>query len=97
MMQIDGVITTTHRNPSCIAKAIRVDNLPSMETSATATDVRTAITGTKLRSVIASVDDYLMNLSIAEGACRYRTGQEPEDSGREQEKQTSGTEQKKVR
>lgn len=97
MMQIDGVITTTHRNPSCVAKAIRVDNLSAMETSATATGVATTITGTKLRSVIASVDDYLMNLPIAEEACRYGDGQGPADSGRKQAGQISGTEQKKVR
>ncbi len=70
-MQADGRITTSHRNPSCIASALRVDNLSAMKTFATGTTVVTTITGTKLRSVIASVDDYLMNLSIAEEACRF--------------------------
>jgi len=71
-MRIDGVIATSHRNPSCIAAAIQVDNLSAMKTDSTGDTVRTTITGTKLRSIIASVDDYLMNLSIADEACRYR-------------------------
>ncbi len=71
MMQIEGVITTSHENPSCIANAIRVDNLSAMKTVAAEGAVTTTITGTKLRSVIASVDDYLMNLAIAQEACGY--------------------------
>jgi len=71
MMQIDGAITTEHRRPSCVAGAIRVDNLSAMRTEVAGDQVRTTISGTKLRSVIASVDDYLMNLAIAEEACRY--------------------------
>ena len=94
MMQIDGIITTTHRNPSCIAGAIRVDNLSAMETSATATAVVTTVTGTKLRSVIASVDDYLMNLSIADEACRYGDLQGQADKDRQKDRRTDGTRQK---
>ena len=76
MMQIDGVITTLHQNPACVANAIRVDNLSAMRTSVKEGAVMTTITGTKLRSVIASADDYLMNLAIAEETCRYaRQGQ----------------------
>jgi uncharacterized FlgJ-related protein len=40
-----------------------------MTTTADGDHVNTAIEGTQLRSVIASVDDYLMNLAIAEDAC----------------------------
>lgn len=71
MMQVEGTITTRHGNPSCVAGAIRVDNLSAMRTVVAGGAVRTDITGTKLRSVIASVDDYLMNLAVAEEACRY--------------------------
>jgi hypothetical protein len=42
-----------------------------MRTVATKKGVTTTITGTQLRSVIASVDDYLMNLAIAEETCQY--------------------------
>jgi hypothetical protein len=42
-----------------------------MQTTAEEGRVRTVVSGTKLRSVIASVDDYLMNLAIAEELCNY--------------------------
>lgn len=85
-MEVEGRITTTHRNPACVAKAIRVDNLSSMETRAAGHDVVTTISGTKLRSVIASADDYLMNLCIADEACGY--GKDPD--GLQGQRQTTG-------
>ncbi|HWS21865.1 MAG TPA: KEOPS complex subunit Pcc1 [Methanoregula sp.] len=69
MMQIKGGITTVHRNAQCVASSLAPDNLTSMTTTAEGDKVRTVITGTQLRSVIASVDDYLMNLAIAEETC----------------------------
>ena len=84
MMQIEGKIATSHRNPACVAHAIRVDNLSAMDTRATGTEVTTAVTGTRLRSVIASVDDYLMNLAIADEACRY--GKDPAGKGGQDKK-----------
>jgi hypothetical protein len=71
MMQVEGVIMTAHRNPSCVAQAIIPDNLSSMRTVATENGVKTTITSTRLRSVIASVDDYLTNLAIAEETCSF--------------------------
>ena len=71
MMQIDGTIITTHRHPACVAAALHPDNLSSMKTAATKNGVKTVITGTQLRSVIASVDDYLTNLGIAEETCSF--------------------------
>ena len=69
-MQIDGTITTLHNNAACVAAALTPDNLKSMETRAEGGGrVVTTITGTQLRSVIASVDDYLMNLAVAEDSC----------------------------
>ena len=72
MMQIEGTITTVHENARCVAAALAPDNLRSMETKAEGDRVITTITGTQLRSVIASVDDYLMNLAVAEDACSVR-------------------------
>ena len=69
MMQIEGTITTVHENAGCVAAALAPDNLRSMETKAEEGRVITTITGTQLRSVIESVDDYLMNLAVAEDAC----------------------------
>lgn len=69
MMQIEGKIMTLHDNAVCVAAALSPDNLRSMETKAENGRVVTTISGTQLRSVIASVDDYLMNLAVAEDAC----------------------------
>jgi len=69
MMQVEGTITTLHDNAACVAGALSPDNLRSMETRAEEGRVVTTITGTQIRSVIASVDDYLMNLAVAEDAC----------------------------
>jgi hypothetical protein len=72
MMQIEGTITTVHEHARCVAAALAPDNLRSMSTKGEGTSVITTVTGTQLRSVIASVDDYLMNLAVAEDACSIR-------------------------
>lgn len=72
MMQIRGTITTVHEQAGCVAAALAPDNLHNMETRADGNRVITTITGTQLRSVIASVDDYLMNLAIAQDTCAVR-------------------------
>jgi hypothetical protein len=73
-MKITGIIRTTHDNPECIAESVAADNLNEMETQATTFEgsgvVETTITSTKIRSVIASVDDYLANLTVAEELCK---------------------------
>jgi len=74
MIQIMGTITTLHADAACVAEALSPDNLRSMETKADDGRVRTTIEGTSLRSVIASVDDYLMNLAVAEDTCSIRNG-----------------------
>jgi hypothetical protein len=73
MMQIHGKIITVHDEAGCIAAALAPDNLRSMTTMADGNQVITEITGTELRSVIASVDDYLMNLAVAEDTCSLKT------------------------
>lgn len=67
-MHVEGRITTLHRNAGAVASALTPDNMRSMTTTAEGDRVTTVITGTQIRSVIASVDDYLMNLAIAEDA-----------------------------
>ncbi len=71
-MQIKGTITTVHEDAGCVAAALAPDNLRSMDTKAEEGRVITTITGTQLRSVIASVDDYLMNLTVAEDTWSVR-------------------------
>jgi len=76
MMQISGKIVTVHKDARCIAAALAPDNLKSMTTTTGGNQVITEITGTQLRSIIASVDDYLMNLAVAEDTCSL-TAKEP--------------------
>ena len=86
-MKITGVIRTTHQAPACVAAAVAADNLLEMETRAEDCEgtgvVETIITSTRIRSVIASVDDYLSNITVAEELCRHvltRPGQETDQN-----------------
>ena len=69
MIRVEGIIETPHRHPDCVAAALEPDNLTLIRTYPTEGGVRAEIDGTRLRSIIASVDDYLMNLAIAEDIC----------------------------
>ena len=80
MMQVAGMIATVHRNADCVAAALAPDNLNSMTTTASDNRVTTTITGTQVRSVIASVDDYLTMLAIADDACSFGSHQRPKKS-----------------
>jgi|GEM_PF-411060 len=68
-MKIEGIIRTFHDNAREVADSISVDNLSEMETFADGNYVITKISSTKIRSVIASVDDYLTDLYVADGIC----------------------------
>jgi hypothetical protein len=68
-MKIAGTITTRHTRPVCVAAAIRADNLRDMETMAEGETVVTTIRGRRIRSIIASVDDYLTNIGVADKLC----------------------------
>lgn len=69
MIEIRGTITTEHGDAACVAGALAPDNLSSMRTREEGGRVSTTLESGALRSVIASVDDYLMNLEIAEEIC----------------------------
>ena len=69
MISVTGTITTRHHDPERVARSLSPDNLASMRTEAKEGMVVTVISGGNLRSIIASVDDYLMNLAIAEDVC----------------------------
>jgi len=86
-MKITGVIRTFHQSPESVAAAVAADNLREMDTRAVEWQgegvVETTITSTRIRSVIASVDDYLANITVAEELCRQvltGTGQETDQS-----------------
>jgi len=69
MISVWGTITTSHGDPETVARSLAPDNLASMRTSPGPGVVVTEIAGENLRSIIASVDDYLTNLAVAEDAC----------------------------
>ncbi len=83
MIRIEGTIETPHGHPGCVAAALEPDNLTLIRTRPVEGGVRAEIDGTRLRSIIASVDDYLMNLAIAEDVCNAATRRpsESESSG----------------
>ncbi len=70
-MIVHGTIRTRHARPDCVAGALDADNLHGMQTRADGGVVETTLESKKIRSAIASVDDYLMNLAIAEDICCY--------------------------
>ena len=70
-MRIEGIVCTPHADAVCVAEALSSDNLSNMTTTAAAGCVRTEIHTDRIRSLIASVDDYLMNLGIAEEICDF--------------------------
>ncbi len=70
-LAVEGVILTHHVHSPEVAGSIQPDNLSSMTTGVEDGCVKTVIRSHNLRSVIASVDDYLMNLGIAEDICSY--------------------------
>ncbi|MCX6694461.1 MAG: KEOPS complex subunit Pcc1 [Methanomicrobiales archaeon] len=74
MKEVIGHITTSHRDPSAVCEALAPDNLAGMETRVSDGVVITSLKSSRMRSVIASVDDYLMNLAIAEETCSFVSG-----------------------
>jgi hypothetical protein len=60
------MISTQHEDAACVAAAIKTDNMPGMETVNRDGHVITTITGTAFSRVIATMDDYLMNLTVAD-------------------------------
>jgi len=65
-MKISGTISTKHRCAEFVATAVQIDNMSDMKTVSQDKLVITTITGTAFSRVIATVDDYLMNLTVAD-------------------------------
>jgi hypothetical protein len=68
-MKIEGIIKTCHAQSEFIAGSVAADNLSEMTTTAEGNYVITRFCSTKTRSVIASMDDYLMHIIVAEEVC----------------------------
>ncbi|HDS63959.1 MAG TPA: hypothetical protein ENN52_07560 [Methanofollis liminatans] len=69
MIGIMGLIRTESASATCVAGSLAPDNLPGMAIAADGGTVIFRIEGIALRSVTATVDDYLMNLAMAEEVC----------------------------
>ncbi len=64
-MNIKGIIISKMEVADKIAEALSPDNAGYMKCSAEGNTVKAVVEGTSPRTVLATVDDYLMNLSIA--------------------------------
>jgi len=67
-----GRIRSYHASPGCVAESLSPDNMDPMEMHISHEYVEMVICDMPMRSAIATVDDYLMNLSIADSLCSER-------------------------
>jgi len=72
-MRCRGKIVTSHENPRIIADALRPDNTKCIKTSCKGKKVITEFNADEIGTLIASVDDYLLNLQIAEEMSHERS------------------------
>ena len=66
MTQRQAVVRTTHEDPQRIARAIRPDNTTEMTTQADDGVLETRIDRSTTGGVRTSIDDYLVNVIVAE-------------------------------
>ena len=72
MIHTEGTILTVHAHAACCAAAVSPDNHGLiLTTPLSGRALKSTVSGTNLRSIIATVDDYLMNLGVAEETCLY--------------------------
>ena len=64
-MKITGTIISKTDSAETIVQALSPDNLGYMECAAEENTVKASVSGESLKTVLATVDDYLMNLSVA--------------------------------
>ncbi|MDR3102663.1 MAG: hypothetical protein LBU24_05570 [Methanocalculaceae archaeon] len=68
-MHVEAKIMSAHVHADCVALALSPDNGEFMTVEVLGGRVVAKISGGSLRSMIATVDDYLMNLSVSERLC----------------------------
>ena len=68
-MHITGTIVSVHAHPEHVVSALSPDSDGFMTVEVIDGCVTAKIEEESLRSVIATVDDYLMNLSVSERLC----------------------------
>jgi hypothetical protein len=68
-MTCEGLIRTRHRHPACVAAALGPDDHLLCSTSVEDGAVVVRLGPRECGSIIATMDDYLMNCQIAEEQC----------------------------
>ncbi len=64
-MKIVGTIISKTDSAKTIAEALSPDNAGYMECVAEGNTIKASVSGDSVKTVLATVDDYLMNLSVA--------------------------------
>ena len=64
-MKITGTIISKTESAKTIAEALSPDNCRYMECVSEGDTVIASVSGDSVKTVLATVDDYLMNLSVA--------------------------------
>ncbi len=70
-MRCEGVITTRHARPACVAAALGPDDHLLCSTSVEDGAVVARLAARECGSIVATMDDYLMNCQIAEEQCNH--------------------------
>jgi len=70
-VRCEGVIRTRHRRPACVAAALGPDDHLLCSTTVEDGMVVARLAGREVGSIIATMDDYLMNCQIAEEQCSH--------------------------
>ncbi|NHX36509.1 MULTISPECIES: KEOPS complex subunit Pcc1 [Halolamina] len=65
----EATLATTHDDPRVVAAALAPDNTDAMTTAVDGDAVRTTIVREDAGGLAASVDDYLVNLTVADAVC----------------------------
>ncbi|MDR0439057.1 MAG: hypothetical protein LBH02_02420 [Methanocalculaceae archaeon] len=68
-MRVIGAIVSIHAHPEHVVSALSPDSNEFMTVEVIDGRITAKIESESLRSMIATVDDYLMNLSISERLC----------------------------
>jgi hypothetical protein len=68
-----AVVETTHERAATVAAALRPDNTDSMTTTVDGTTVRTEIERDTTGGLQSTVDDYVVNLAVAETVAETAT------------------------
>jgi hypothetical protein len=65
----EATIATTHGDARAVAAALAPDNTDAMTTTVDGDTVRTTIVREDAGGLAASVDDYVVNLTVADAVC----------------------------